>query len=597
MENQGLRIDRIRHSLAHLLAMAVLKKFPDAKLGIGPIIENGFYYDFVITEERGTNADSRGRTLSETDVPQIEETMREFISQNLEFTGEKVTPKEAKKIFKDQPFKLELIEDFVKEEKELTIYRTCPSTTYNLQPTTCFFDLCRGGHVENTSEINPDAFKLTKIAGAYWKGNEKNPQLLRIYGVAFETKKELDAHLAFLEEARRRDHKRLGIELDLFTFSDLVGSGLPLWTPKGTILRNILDDLVWKLRKERGYQQVDIPHIAKKELYERSGHWQKFGDELFKITTREGREFALKPMNCPHHIQIYRRKQFSYRELPQRYASTTKVYRDEQTGELSGLSRVRAITQDDAHVFCRNAQVKEEILKIWEIVTEFYALAGFNLTVRLSLHDPNRPEEYLGSPEIWQDAEEKLREIIQEKGADASEGIGEAAFYGPKIDFMARDSLGREWQVATIQLDMNLPERFDLTCVNEKGEHERIVMLHAAIMGSIERYLSILIEHFAGAFPFWLAPVQVTILPVSEKFQEYAKDILTQLREADIRAELDDSNETLGKRIRESELRKIPYLLVVGEREVASDTIAVRERGKGDTGTMDIDVFLERISH
>ena len=567
----------IRHSLAHLLAMAVLKKFPDAKLGIGPVIENGFYYDFLIDAKKGAREE---RNITQEDLPEIEKTIRELISQNLEFTGEKVSPEKAKEIFQNQPFKLELIEDFVKEGKELTVYYTGD-----------FIDLCKGGHVQNTYEINPDAFTLAKVAGAYWKGNEKNPQLLRIYGVAFETKKELEIHLAFLEEAKKRDHKRLGVELDLFTFSDLVGSGLPLWTPKGTIVRNILDSFVWKLRKERGYEQVDIPHITKKDLYEKSGHWQKFGDELFKITTREGHEFAMKPMNCPHHIQIYSRKQFSYRELPQRYASTTKVYRDEQSGELSGLSRVRAITQDDAHVFCRASQVQEEILKIWEIVTEFYTYAGFNLRLRLSLHDPEHPKNYIGSPAVWKNAEETLRALIKGKGVEAEEGIGEAAFYGPKIDFMAKDSLGREWQVATIQLDMNLPERFDLTCINEKGEKEQIVMVHAAIMGSIERYLSILIEHFAGAFPFWLAPVQAAILPVSEKFGEYAREVFAELKSHDMRAELNDSNETLGKRIRAAELQKIPYLLVIGEREAASKTVAIRQHGKGDLGAMTLDQF------
>ncbi|MDP3778565.1 MAG: threonine--tRNA ligase [bacterium] len=567
------KIENIGHSLAHVLAMAVLKKFPKAQLGVGPVIENGFYYDIKLP-----------RTLSDGELAEFEKTMRGLIAQKLDFKGEKITPQKARSLFKMQPFKLDLIKEFFKEKRQLTVYHTGE-----------FTDLCRGGHVKNTSDINPEAFKLTKVAGAYWRGDEKNAQLTRIYGIAFETKEELAAHLAFLEEAKRRDHKRLGVELDLFTFSDLVGSGLPLWTPKGTLLRNILDSYVWRLRKAAGYEQVDIPHITKKDLYEVSGHWEKFKDELFQITTREGHVFAMKPMNCPHHTQIYNRKQFSYRELPQRYASTTKVYRDEQSGELSGLSRVRAITQDDAHVFARHSQVQEEILKIWDIITEFYGKAGFELAVRLSLSDPKEQKKYLGTPAIWKKAEAQLRAIIKDKGVKAYEGIGEAAFYGPKIDFMAKDSLGREWQVATIQLDMNLPERFDLSCINEKGERERIVMIHAAIMGSIERYLSILIEHFAGAFPLWLAPVQVSVLTLNETVAGYANGIYKDLLGRNIRAAIDDRNETIGKKIREAELQKIPYLLIIGGREVEAQKVAVRKRGKGDQGAMDIGTFMSQL--
>ena len=576
-------IENIRHSLAHVLAMAVLKKFPKAQLGIGPVIEHGFYYDMKLP-----------RPFTDAELIECEKIMRGIIAQHLAFKGEKITPQKARAIFSagggsafggnNQPFKLELIKEFSKEKKQITVYRTGD-----------FVDLCRGGHVKNTSEINPEAFKLTKVAGAYWRGDEKNPQLTRIYGIAFATKDELNAHLAFLEEAKRRDHKRLGAELDLFTFSDLVGSGLPLWTPKGTLVRNILDSYVWKLRKAAGYEQVDIPHITKKDLYEKSGHWEKFNSELFKITTREGHVFAMKPMNCPHHTQIYARKQFSYRELPQRYASTTKVYRDEQSGELSGLSRVRAITQDDAHVFCRQSQVKDEMLKVWDIIAEFYKRAGFDLQVRLSLSDPKQPKNYLGTPAIWKKAEGELKAIVKEKGVEAYEGIGEAAFYGPKIDFIAKDSMGREWQVATIQLDMNLPERFDLTCINEKGERERIVMIHAAIMGSIERYLSILIEHYAGAFPFWLAPVQVAVLTVTDAAASYAAEVRQVLEQNNIRTVLDDRNETIGKKIRENEMQKIPYLLIMGGREAASHTVSVRERGKGNQGAMQVSEMVNRL--
>ena len=576
-------LDPVRHSLAHLLAMAVLKKFPKAQLGIGPVIEHGFYYDFKLPQ-----------AIKDEDLPELEATMRGIIAQKLDFTGEDVTVQKAHALFKTQPFKLDLIKEFAKESKQLTIYHTGISTTYNPpageQPTTSFTDLCRGGHVKNTSEINPDAFKLDRIAGAYWRGDEKNPQLTRIYGLAFGSRGELEKHIAFLEEVKKRDHKKLGPVLDLFTFSELVGPGLPLWTPKGTLLRDTLDNLVWQLRREKGYERVDIPHITKKDLYETSGHWDKFKDELFRITTREGHQFAMKPMNCPHHTQIYARKQWSYRELPQRYASTTKVYRDEQTGELAGLSRVRAITQDDAHVFCRESHVKDEIRAIWDIVARFYRAVGFeNLAIRLSLHDPAEPGKYLGSPALWKKAEETLRELVREQGADAFEARGEAAFYGPKIDFLAHDSLGREWQVATIQLDMNQPERFDLYCIDEEGKKERVVMIHAAIMGSIERFLSILIEHYAGAFPMWLAPVQAAILPINDKVVGYAEDVKKLLDEKGVRVSLDARNESIGKKIREAELQKIPYLLVIGGREAEARAVAVRARGAGDQGAMPLD--------
>ncbi len=568
------KIEEIRHSLAHLLAAAVLKKFPKAKLGIGPVIENGFYYDFKLP-----------RPLTQDDLKELEHTMRALVMQKLPFSGKKITPAAAKKLFKDQPFKLDLIKEFGKEKKPLTIYKTGG----------VFLDLCRGGHVKNTSEINTDSFKLTSIAGAYWRGDEKKPQLQRIYGAAFSTKRELDEYFTMLEEAKRRDHKKLGIELDLFTFSDLVGAGLPLWTPKGTVLRNILDNFVWELRRKYEYQKVEIPHITKKELYEISGHWEKFQDDLFKVVTREGHLFAMKPMNCPHHTQIYARKLWSYRDLPQRYANTTMCYRDEQTGELSGLSRVRSFTQDDAHVFCRLSQTKEEFLKIWDIVHEFYGRFGFNLRIRISTHDPKHPEKYLGDKKKWKFAEDMLREIAKEKKADTFEGVGEAAFYGPKLDFMAKDSLGREWQVATIQLDVNMPERFNLTCINEEGKPERIVMIHAAIMGSIERFLSIIIEHFAGDFPVWLSPIQARVIPIADRHREYAEKILNMLKENNVRADMASSGETLGKNIREGELEKIPYLLIVGDREIETKSVNVRERHKKETSTVSVEKFIERI--
>ncbi|MEK9174729.1 MAG: threonine--tRNA ligase [Patescibacteria group bacterium] len=391
------------------------------------------------------------------------------------------------------------------------------------------------------------------------------------------------------------DHKKLGQELDLFCFSDLVGSGLPLWTPKGTIVRNLLDDFVWELRKKHGYQLVDIPHITKKDLYIKSGHWDKFKDELFHVKTREDHEFALKPMNCPHHIEIFNRRPLSYREIPQRYANTTKVYRDEQTGELNGLSRVRSITQDDAHVFCRQSQVKEEFIKIWNVVDEFYKIFGFNLNIELSFRDLSSPKKYLGTPEMWNRAEAQLEEIALDKKIEFTTSRGEAAFYGPKIDFTTHDSLGRRQQIATIQLDVNLPEKFDLTCTNEKGEQERIVMIHCAIMGSIERFMAMLLEHLEGNFPLWLAPVQIAILPISDKVADYANKISGELAEAGIRFEIYKKNETMGKKIREAETQKIPYLVVVGAKEEENKTVALRQRGQGDLGEIKISELVSKL--
>lgn len=575
------KLDNSRHSLAHLLAAAVLKKFPTAKLGIGPTIENGFYYDFLLPRL----PDGGQAHFTPEDLSDFEKTMRELIVRNLPFVGKKLTPVAARKLFARQRFKLDLIKEFVKEKKTLTAYYTGD----------VFVDLCRGGHVQNTSEIDPDAFKLDKIAGAYWRGNERNPQMQRVYGLAFDSKQELEKYLKQREEAERRDHKILGLKLDLFAFSDLVGPGLPLWTPRGTLVRNLLDDFVWQLRKSRGYEQVDIPHITKKELYEKSGHWEKFQEDLFKIKTREAHLFAMKPMNCPHHIQIYLRKPWSYRDLPQRYANTTKVYRDEQTGELSGLTRVRSITQDDAHVFCRQSQIKEEFSAIWDIVEEFYAVFGFELRVRLSLHDPKQPKKYLGHSADRARAENILREIARNKRAETFEGVGEANFYGPKLDFLAKDSLGREWQVATIQLDINMPERFDLTCINEKGRGERIVMIHAAIMGSIERFLAIAIEHFAGAFPLWLSPVQAKVISVGAGQRKYAVGVFEKLKAAGIRADLGDENQTVGKRIREAEIQKIPYILVVGEKEEENGTVNARHYGRGQEGEIKTEKLLEKI--
>jgi threonyl-tRNA synthetase len=571
MESKG-NLHNIRHSLAHLLAIAVLEKDPGAKLAIGPVIDNGFYYDFQFSE---------GFNPTPKDLKEIEKSMRKMTNREVPFEGREVSVDEAKKQFAGQPYKLELIEEFAKEGKTLTLYKTGE-----------FTDLCRGGHVENTKEIPGDAFSITHTAGAYWRGDEKNPMLTRIYGLAFESKEALDAYLVQVEEAKKRDHRKLGKELDLFTFSELVGPGLPLWTPKGTVLREQLDNYVRALRDKYDYQRVTIPHITKKALYETSGHWAKFQNELFKVTTREGKEYAMKPMNCPHHTQIFARTQWSYRDMPQRYSETTMVYRDEQSGELGGLLRVLSITQDDSHVFARAGHIKQEFFAIWDIIDTLYSTFGFKLHVRLSFHDPATFEKYLGTKEIWDSAESALREIAIERKADYFEAPGEAAMYGPKLDFMAKDSLGREHQVATIQLDMNLPERFDLTCINEKGEKERVVMIHSAIMGSLERFSAVLIEHLGGMFPLWLSPVQIKILPVSEKHAEYAGSVYKKMKEANMRVELDASNESLGKRIRVAKIEKTPYLLVLGDKEVEAGTVTAERRDGPHLEALPLDVFI-----
>ena len=570
------KLGHIRHTLAHLLAAAVENHYPDAKLTLGPAIDTGFYYDIDFGAAKVTDAE----------LPALEATMRELLPRWDAFTHAESTPDDARERYTGNAYKTELIDEIAGRGETITLY-TCGG----------FTDLCRGGHAEHPSkEISGDSFSLDRVAGAYWRGDEKNKMLTRIYGLAFATKAELDAFKAQREEAKKRDHRKLGAELDLFLTSELVGSGLPLWTPRGTAMRAALDAFVWELREDRGYQRVTIPHITKKDLYETSGHWAKFADELFRITTREGKEYALKPMNCPHHTQIFARRPFSYREMPQRYAESTMVYRDEQSGELGGLTRVLSITQDDSHVFCRHSQVKEEFFRIWDIVDTFYGAFGFsNMRVRLSFHEPSEFEKYLGTKEIWQNAETALREIAEERKANFFVAPGEAAMYGPKLDFMAKDSMGREHQVATIQLDMNLPERFDLTCINEKGEKERIVMIHCAIMGSFERFMAVMIEHTGGNFATWLSPVQARVLPVSEKHSEFAQSVYAALRAAGVRVELDDSD-SLGKRVRAAKVAKVPYWVVLGDQEKDAGTVSAEHREKGKVGTMPLAQFVEMIA-
>ncbi len=582
----------LRHSSAHLLAAAVLELWPDAKLGVGPVIENGFYYDFELDH-----------TLTDKDFAKIEKRMHKLASLGNGFEKEELSIADAKEKAKemDQPFKLELIEA-IEETGSTAITDSEDGSgndgdanpkveTVTFYHTGKFVDLCRGGHIENTKEIKH--FKLLKVAGAYWRGDESNPQLQRIYGTAWSSKEDLDNYLNLLEEAKARDHRKLGKELDLFVFSPLVGGGLPLFTPKGTLIRNLLDNFVWDLRSKYGYQRVDIPHLAKRALYETSGHWDKFGDDLFKIVSRDNHEYVLKPMNCPHHIQIFDRKPRSYKELPVRYANTTKVYRDEQSGELAGLSRVLSITQDDAHIFCRQSQMQDEILAVADIVSSFYSRFGFELRLRLSFHDPKNKKNYLGDAAIWEQAEGVLEDIAKQKGLDYFVALGEASFYGPKIDFIAKDSLGRDWQVATIQLDMNLPQRFKLYCVDENGDKEDIVMIHAAIMGSIERFMAIMLEHTAGKLPLWLAPVQVKILAISDKHQDYTYEVEKALLENGFRVELDTRSESIGKKIRTAQIEKVPFMVIVGDKEVEDKSVAIRSREDGDIGTQSLEDFID----
>ncbi len=589
-----INIEAMRHSTAHIMAAAISKLFPEAKFGVGPVIENGFYYDVLLA-----------RPISQAELAKIEKEMKRIIKAGLPFEREDWPIEQAEKYFKQhkQDFKVELLKDLKKygstklsdiDPNDLGLDGNVDKiTTVSVYKTGDFIDLCRGPHIEKSDQVG--AFKLTKLAGAYWRGDENKPQLQRLYGVAFANAKELEDYMWQQEEAKKRDHRKLGRELDLFTFSDLVGPGLPLWTPKGTILRQEIDKLVAELRSPYDYQAVAIPHITKKDLYEVSGHWSKFKQELFRIKSREGHEFAIKPMNCPHHTQIYAASPRSYRELPIRYQETTMVYRDEQTGELQGLERVRGgITQDDAHVFCRIDQVEQEILNIWDIIEKFYKTFDIPLQVRLSRRGQDE-SAYAGDKKLWQRAEGVLAKIVKSKlGQDFIDGPGEAAFYGPKLDFIGRDSLGRELQVGTIQLDFNQPESFDLTCANEKGQAERVVMIHCAIAGSLERAIALLIEHFAGVFPLWLAPVQVMVVPVSEKYNAYGRQVLDSLREAGLRARIDDDNDSLGKRIRAAELQKIPYILVVGEKEAKTGQVAARRFGQGDQGVEELADFIDK---
>ena len=562
------------HSSAHVLAQAIQKIYPSAQLTIGPAIENGFYYD----------VDFGDVSLQEKDFAEIETKMMEMARQKAEFKLRAVSKQDALQYYKGNPYKTELIENL--EDGTITF---CDHSD--------FTDLCRGGHLPNTEFIK--AVKVMNVAGAYWRGDEKNKQLTRVYGISFPKKSLLDDYLHLLEEAKKRDHRKLGKELDLFTFSQKVGQGLPLWLPKGAALRDRLEQFLKKAQKKAGYVPVMTPHIGSKELYVTSGHYAKYGADSFQpITTPEaGEEYLLKPMNCPHHCEIYKSRPHSYKDLPIRYAEFGTVYRYEQSGELHGLTRVRGFTQDDAHIFCTPDQVREEFNKVIDLVLYIFKTLDFKeFTAQVSLRDPEKPEKYIGGLENWEKAESSILEAVKEKGMPYVVEYGEAAFYGPKLDFMVRDALGRSWQLGTIQVDYNLPERFELEYKGADNEMHRPVMIHRAPFGSMERFVAVLLEHCAGNFPLWLTPEQIIILPISEKYLDYSKELLKLLDNYDIRALLDERNEKTGRKIRDAEMQKIPYMLIVGEKEEETQTVSVRKHGGEDLGSMPIDQFIQLVN-
>ena len=582
-EESSKKLANIRHSLSHLLATVVREKDPNVKLAIGPVIENGFYYDFEFSKDadsRGTNAEERG--ISEKDLPRLQKRMKELVRKGLSFVGEEVSSDEARRIFKNEPYKLELIDEFAGEGKKLTIYKSGG-----------FVDLCKGGHVENTKEIDTDAFKITHIAGAYWRGDEKNKMLTRIYGLAFENKDALDTYLKNQEEAKKRDHRKLGKDLEIFTIIDDIGPGLPLFYPNGAILRRLVERYIEEEQEKRGYQPIWIPHITKGNLYKTSGHLDKY-DAMYPPMNIDENDYYLKPMNCPHFLMLYKTQQHSYRDLPLRYTSTTTNYRYEKSGELSGLTRVRSLTQDDCHVFCEPSQIEEEIKLMLEMIGNVYKKFGLNdFSVRISLRDPKNKEKYLGEDAVWEKAETALKNVVKTTGWKYEEEEGEAAFYGPKLDFVFKDVLGRDWQLSTIQLDWNLPERFELEYIDNEGKQARPVVIHRAILGSTERFLGIMIEHYGGAFPVWLSPVQALILPISEKFGAYGEEVRRALVSVGFRVELDSRNESLGKKIRDGKMKKTPYLLVVGEKEESSKTVTVESRDGESVGALKIKEFVD----
>jgi len=596
MSNKNAPIETARHSLSHIMAAAVKKLYPDVKLGIGPAIENGFYYDYDFSDAR----------ITPEDLAKIEKEMQAIIKQNIDFIKKEISQGEAEKLFANEPYKLELIKEFT----DTRCLRAPDIGRLTLYQSGDFVDLCAGPHIENTSEINTKAFKLTKIAGAYWRGDEKRPMLTRVYGLAFESEKELIDYLQMMEEAEKRDHRKLGKELDLFLIDPTVGMGLAMWQPKGAMLWRIMEDFWYQEHLKNGYELVRTPHIGSRKLWETSGHWGFYNESMYpplevSQTLKEQQdgkkseikeEYLLKPMNCPFHVVLYNSKPKSYRDLPIRWAECGTVYRYEKSGELSGLTRVRGFTQDDAHIICTKEQVKDELKRVADFIIFILNTFGFKeFNVYLSLRDPNNKEKYVGNDEGWEFTQKILEEVAKEQKLDYKKQEGEAAFYGPKLDYKIKDCLSREWQCSTLQFDFNLPERFDMSFTNQKGERERPYVLHRALFGSFERFIGVLIEHYAGAFPVWLSPIQAIVLPIGQDHQKYGQEVLDLLKQNNIRAILNLDNETIGKKIREAEMQKIPYILVVGDKEISAKSVAVRQRGAGDKGAMTIDKFIATI--
>jgi threonyl-tRNA synthetase len=605
------KIYKMRHSLAHLLGSAVISIWPDAKIATGPAIDNGFYYDFDFGLEpadlSGLDADSRRKnTITEKDLGKIEQKMRETIKKWKGFEKKTISYEEAKKLFAGNPYKLELIEEYNKDEKELTIYISGPDSSLPISEiladsqkltTNNFVDLCAGPHIEDIKEIKSDAFKLERIAGAYWKGNENNKMLTRIYGLAFETKEELESYVKQIEEARARDHKKLGKELGLFVFSELVGPGLPMYTFKGATIRREIMDYSRELQEKIGYQEVHTPNINKAELFKVSGHYEKYKNDMIKVMSNYSKEeYFLKPMNCPQHTQIFASQMRSYKDLPVRIADFANLYRDERPGELNGLTRLRCFCQDDAHAFCREDQIKEEFVNVLEIIKKALTTYKMEYTIRLSLWDPEKPEKYLGDASVWERAQKILEEILVENKINYIRAVGEAAIYGPKMDIMTKDSLGREWQISTIQLDLIMPERFKLSYTDKDGKEKTPIMIHRAIIGSPERFMGILIEHYAGNFPLWLSPIQVKIVPVRENHNESAMKIGDKLKELGIRVDCDTNEGNMGGKIRDAKNNRVPYTVIIGDKDLAVNKITVESRDKGQLGQMTMDEFVEKIS-
>jgi len=567
------KIEKIRHSLAHILAYAIQEFFPGVKFGIGPAIENGFYYDFDFSSAKNFQG------IGDKDLAKIEEKMRELIRQNIKFVKKIIPKEEAEKIFENQPFKLELIKEI--KESEVSIYESQN-----------FIDLCAGPHVKSTKEINPDAFKLTKIAGAYWRGDEKNPMLTRIYGIAFEKKDDLENYLKLQEEAERRDHRVLGQKLELFLFDEEVGQGLPIWMPKGALLRKLIQDFLFEELKKEGYEWLVTPHIGNLNLWKTSGHWELYRENMYSPIKIDEEEYLLKPMNCPFHVKVFKAKIRSYKDLPIKYAEFGTVYRYERSGTLHGLTRVRGFTQDDAHLWCTQEQLFSEVEKLLKYGLKILKKFGFK---EFNIYLATRPEKFAGSEKMWQEAMAILKKVLKKQNLKYQIDPGGGVFYGPKIDIKIKDCLGREWQCTTIQVDFNLPERFDLAYINEKGMKKRPIMIHRALLGSLERFIGVLLENTGGALPLWLCPEQIWVVPVARRHTNYAKEIEKSLKISGFRVLLKSENETVSKKIREGEIKKIPYIVVVGDKEMSSKKIRVRQRQKGDIGEMNLKNFIEKI--